>query len=65
MARDYLGINGFIAGFPLPKPTTTFLMGLESAANRLIYDETHYDVQRLNAFLSGKRTMNKGQAAAF
>jgi hypothetical protein len=37
----------------------------ESAANRFIYDETHYDIQRLNYFLSRKQTMNECQAAAF
>ena len=63
--RDYLSINGSIAGFPLSEPTTAFLAHRELAANHLLYDETHYDIQRLNNFLSKKHTMNKGQAAAF
>jgi hypothetical protein len=65
LTRDYLSINGSIASFPLPKPTTTFLMDRESTANRLIYDETHYDVQRLDYFLSRKHAMNECQATAF
>jgi predicted acylesterase/phospholipase RssA len=65
LTRDYLSINGSMAGFPLPEPTTAFLSHRDSAANRLLYDETYYDVQRLADFFSRKHTMNEGQAAAF
>jgi hypothetical protein len=60
LTRDYLSINGSMAGFPLPEPTTAFLAHHDSAANRLLYDETYYDVQRLDDFLSRKHTMNEG-----
>jgi hypothetical protein len=65
LVREYISVNGSVAGFPLPEPTTTFLADRESAANRLLYDETHYDVRRLDDFLSRKHAMNEGQAAAF
>ena len=65
LMRDYLSINGSMAGFPLSEPTTAFLAHHELAANHLLYNKTYYDVQRLNNFLSKKHTMNKGQAAAF
>ena len=44
LVKEYISVNGSIFGFPLPKPTTTFITDRESAANRLLYDETHYDI---------------------
>jgi hypothetical protein len=58
--RDYFSINSSIDGFLLLEPTTAFLAHCNSAANCLLYDETYYNVQRLNDFLSRKHAMNDG-----
>jgi len=65
LVKEYISVNGSFDGFPLPKPTTSFLTDRELAANRLLYDETHYDIQRIDGFLSGFNLMNTGQTAAF
>jgi hypothetical protein len=44
LLREYIAINGSAAAFPLPQPTTTFLTKRESSTNRLLYEETHYDI---------------------
>src|SRR5271154_3813800 len=65
LMKEYISVSGSFDGFPLPKPTTNFLADQESAVNRLIYDEAHYDIQRIDAFLSGSNMMNTNQTAAF
>jgi hypothetical protein len=65
LLREYITINGSATEFPLPQPTTTFLADRESAANGLLYEETHYDVERINGFLSGLDAMNTDQSRDF
>ena len=65
LLKEYIAINSSGDDFPLPRPTTAFLADHESPDNRLLYDETHYDVQRLDDVLHRKQEMNECQTAAF
>ena len=65
LLKEYIAINSSGDDFPLPHPTTTFLADHESLDNCLLYDETHYDVQRLDDVLHRKQEMNEYQTAAF
>ena len=65
LIKEYVSVSGSFDGFPLPKPTTNFLADREPAVNRLLYEETHYDIQRIDDFLSGFNMMNTDQTAAF
>ena len=60
LVKEYISVNGSFNRFPLLKPTTSFLTDQELAVNHLLYDETHYDIQRINGFLSGFNLMNIG-----
>ena len=65
LVKEYINVSGSFDGFPLPKPITNFLTERESAVNRLLYDETYYDIQRIDGFLSRFNMMNTDQTAAF
>ena len=65
LLKEYIAINSLGDDFPLPRPTTAFLADHESLDNHFLYDEIHYDIQRLDDVLRRKQEMNEYQTAAF
>ena len=47
---QYVWLTGYAAGFPLFTPNTELPAERESATNRLLHEETHYDHHRIDNF---------------